>query len=585
MKTGVYPLFKDLFPEENPSLDFLLEGFSLESGLSLVSALNAEVYFRSSKSSFNDDIAICGIFMRCVSLDSQKKFIRNITLFSKKVNYDLDKLGIFTQKNILSFINYLIVNLNSKSEREYIDEIDDFNFLKAYFLFVESNDENLLNKVDFSSYDLDPDNTYYKIHWPLLINQFEFAIGNKTLKNQLILGLVVLHFLSNDERYKNIIASFLNDLKSNSFFDYVYQIISHFEYVNNDTTNFYNRFLVKTEDEFLKKFYESNALNIEEFRNNKSSEISFTGLKSKPLYKVSNDTFLVLDWSFFYKKIYDSLYFDLFEKTDFKILYNHSFPNFKSEVIAEMLEENVFVKLIDYIFKKKYSITIPNDIKDKHAFADYYIRDENKIFLYEFKSSLFSGKIKDSLNVEEIKNEIDKKINKYSNKKSKGSGQLINQIKIFKEQGFSFDRIDLKGYKLNKMELYPIIVVEEEIFKMPGVNDYIKKDFRRKVDELGISFHVIDITIISLEFFLSNISFLKENRNQFSHDIKNYHKETYKNKKRIGNLPNLKEYHKIYRSFEEYFSKKLDNRQNKTLRIIFDIYGMNESIKKFLPSE
>ena len=113
---------------------------------------------------------------------------------------------------------------------------------------------------------------------------------------------------------------------------------------------------------------------------------------------------------------------------------------------------------------------------------DYYVRNGNKIFLFENKDIRIAADIHSCKSYNSVKSAIFKKlVSKPKHKNSKvGVTQIIANIKRIVEDSFIWD----KGVKNPK--IYPILVVNDPVFSLPGINFIINKEFQKLLQEFDI---------------------------------------------------------------------------------------------------
>lgn len=593
MELGNIINFKNLYSQEKPDITKLLEGFERSDLLAILFSINTELYINFEDNFDNVDKGLITHFLSAVEENGKYDFLLRYAGFVKERS--TTKCIIFNQKVTLKFIQFVLLNIDIKQTRQYNARIDDLNFVKAYLSFNQMEEEELSEYLNIPEIvELDHIN-FYKWHWPLLIQQYEYFTRKNPIL-QLIFGTVSLFSLIEKPEYQIFVRDFLQSNDSKNFFEYTHFVINHIVNLSNKELNYFNRFFLKVTDDFSGRyFYDLITIEERELLENDELQISFKGLKSKPLFKLNEFTYGVIDWNFFAKKAFDSLFFDLFNKTSIKDEFNNNFPNFKSQIIGKLIEKEIFSPLIYFIFNNKQRV-LNSDYSDKQSknisYPDYYVRIRNRIYLFEFKSSSFKGAVKDAPTYNDIKDEIDSKINQYkgpSNTKKVGSGQLFDQIKNLSIKPFEFDDFVELGIKYKNLKIYPILVVEDESFAIPGVNHYINTEFKTKMEELSsITFKVENITIMSLEFIFSNILSLRDNAKDLFNLLENYHQLIEHNTGRLNKkiLPNTKEYHKIYQNFESYYSSKfpLKGKNPRFISALFEIYNIQKIANKYLPN-
>ena len=224
----------------------------------------------------------------------------------------------------------------------------------------------------------------------------------------------------------------------------------------------------------------------------------FTGLKNHPLYKIEENIFSIIDFFFVVDKFFKSVKFIL--KKSFNDHHNldprdRSFFNFYN---TKFSEEFLMQKVLDQIFHQSY---IRKKVVKETTTAepDYYARHNNKVFVFENKDVLIAADIKSSGNIDKINAILEKKF-LIDGKKRPGIGQLVNAIKQIVTNDFKYD--DFVNTKSN-ITMYPILLVSDRIFEIPGVNyrlnnwylDMIKEELGDKYN----SHYIKDLTVIDID--------------------------------------------------------------------------------------
>lgn len=246
----------------------------------------------------------------------------------------------------------------------------------------------------------------------------------------------------------------------------------------------------------------------------------FTALKNKPLYKVNNDEFSVIDFFFAIDKFFKSVKFIL--KSSFEKHHNlkpkdRKFFNFFNKKFSE---ETLCKDALDEIFKDSY-FKKKQIHKQKDNEPDYYARDKNSIFLFECKDSLVAADIKSASNFEEMGDikkieEMLKKKFLFNGKNHVGIGQLVNHIDSIVNQQYKFDTFVNEN---SDFEIYPILLVCDRIFDIPGLNYKLNNWYRKAIDEkLGNKKGpntINSLTIVDIDTLIYLLPHFAKNKNNF----------------------------------------------------------------------
>ncbi len=239
----------------------------------------------------------------------------------------------------------------------------------------------------------------------------------------------------------------------------------------------------------------------------------FTNLKNYPLYKLDADTFSIIDFFFVVDKFYKSVKFIL--KSSFHNY--HNLPT-KDRTFFEFFntkfsEDYLMKKILDRIFNKSYLVKKKNIKADNEP--DYYIRHNTRVFLFEKKDVLIAKKIKSSGDIDQINQLLKSKFFEV-NGKPIGVGQLINSIVQIIENSFEFD--DYVNNKKN-ITIYPVLIINDRIFEILGVNYRLNQWFIKSVKEkLGDKYNsnfIKNLTIIDIDTLIFWLPHLEKNDSNF----------------------------------------------------------------------
>lgn len=247
------------------------------------------------------------------------------------------------------------------------------------------------------------------------------------------------------------------------------------------------------------------------------SKTDFLTLRDKPLYKISRGTYRVIFTPFLMEKIFQSLYFTLSSINSSlpkgqKV--NREFRGFYGE---EFSEKYLVYEILGKCFPKKFLKITGEQMRlaGMEGEPDYYVRNNNKIFLFEAKDTLLNAKTKHSDNFKDLETALLEKF--YRNKKGKPKAilQLIDNIRSIIERNFSVDKIDEK----KKLKIYPILLLHYPQYNTPGLNRIVNSWFQDELDKLaaeGLDISgVRSLVIIDLDTFILHQELLLSRQSKF----------------------------------------------------------------------
>lgn len=249
----------------------------------------------------------------------------------------------------------------------------------------------------------------------------------------------------------------------------------------------------------------------------------FTNLKIFPIYEIEEGRFSLVDYFYVVDKFFKSIKFTL--KAAF-IKHHNLKPNdssFFSYYNLHFSEDVVMKNVLDEIFHWPYQKKRQEaDTKDSEP--DYYVRHNNRVYLFENKDILVAADIKSSSDIDEIDKLLKKKF-VHDGDRHVGIGQLITSIKQIVDNEFPYD--DYVNNKKN-LTIYPILLVSDRIFEIPGMNYKLNKWYIELVKErLGDSYNpnfIRPLTFIDMDTLIYWTPYLVKKDKYFREIIEDHHK-------------------------------------------------------------
>jgi hypothetical protein len=392
------------------------------------------------------------------------------------------QVTIVNTKSSLLFLEY-IFNYNENREFTLPEERIKENLLKAYLIINQNtNDSESCSANYLNQFDKEKKLPRLLLTLSFPNASFEFNDLNMEFVSQTIKSLYLFGFLKSIDNSQNILPKFLENYGFLNSIDYFSNImLLGFYMLNNEQGMPIDIIIPEDKDINNSKFF------LDRFVLEESSiinEYDFTKLREKPLYYIGNGRYRIIYNLFVIELIYNGLYFKL------KKIYESIFPekdNFRSIYTSNFSEKHLFYNTLKRIFKNKY-VQISGEEFAKKKFMgapDYYIRNGNKIFLFEAKDSLINAGIIHSYDCEKYESELKKKLyididkNKPKNKAIK---QLSLNIEKIVNNEFPIDT----NFKGCNTRIYSIIVVFNLQFNLAGLNMLLKEWFDEEMHILGL---------------------------------------------------------------------------------------------------
>jgi len=400
---------------------------------------------------------------------------------------------IFNEKTNSEFLKIIIENysyLRDKKIEENYTFIE-INFFRAYLILNEmtyrsKNDDKLF---------LDIPKEYFTEFGQIILGKktIQYYSGSDFYFEMLKIKTLLHHYYINE---KDILNRFY---KNNSIENPDLWIFEIFELLMIKDSNF-----KVDKDQWIWKYCESMRIN--KFFDKK---ITDTDLRLNCLF-FYKDEISILKWTFFLQHLFYKIYYELFQLYKSKYDEKLTFANYKSKISQIISEKILFRKVIDKAFKNK-GVYVKFDDGKIDGFPDCYLRYNNSIFLFEFKDNAAGPDFLESDNYHFLKSYIDERfIKNIAQKKVKDKGitQLANSVRYLNKNIFDVDPILQKKYRQNTLDVYPIIVVTDEIFSQGAVESYLTGEFEKIKPENTEFRNIKSLILINvsslLDYFLSS---------------------------------------------------------------------------------
>ncbi|WP_118194290.1 hypothetical protein [Albibacterium indicum] len=422
----------------------------------------------------------------------------------------IDPRGLVTI-NIWS--NLTLLELILKSNNQGDKTLDNFHSEKELFDIYLAINEIYGEKSDgiFAtvSRDESPDIVDYlgRVTLTLLIsyhdlNHFEAV---ELLVVNFIKSYYCLTFLV--ESHPDLLALFLQQYGVDTWRDYlkgILPITSHAIATGNHSGLNYLNLNGSEDKEKSRKFLDYLSL-VDEYTYRTTTD--FLHARSRPLFRVEEDNYLILDKVLAVNRVHNSMFFELLRLAEKNINLNPRYRDFFSLYTYDYIEKYLSYKILNKIFEKTSYFRISGeDIIAKYHIdtePDFYVRNGNKAFIFEVKGSMLTGNSKQSFSYEIIERELKSKylFNEDDNEK-KAIAQLAERIQILFSDGAEYD----KHCSSKNIRVFPILIVSELALTTPGINYLMNQWFWSEIEKHEIlrsnKHRIKDLLIIEIDFLI-----------------------------------------------------------------------------------
>ncbi|NVJ48254.1 MAG: hypothetical protein HWE07_14045 [Cytophagia bacterium] len=417
----------------------------------------------------------------------------------------------------MSFICFLYKNTNDLLHNDN-DTSFEMSFFKAYLCHVQQ----LTSDYKITQDTTDKLDWFRKNTWPSLVNQ----IHSNTYLNpfdSFIKGLIFLNYFRKHPEFSGITKEFLTNVNAQTPWQYLFQILQAASSAwDKKRGNNFKQFFLKYDTPLFSQFF--GGMTLPKKPSSEYLSMDFYSLiKSKPLFELTNDSFLVLDWDFLVNKLYDGLVYDFYSNSKISSSKFSGYVDFKRFTSVEITEKQTLKKIITSIFPKASFI----GFDEGSGGPDAYVRTGKYVFIFEIKDAYFSSKAILSKDYDAIKAEIDKKYNtrKSKGKKNKGVWQLIDAINHCKKGSFEHKSFEEQRLKRRNLVFYPILIYTDKTFSVPGIDQYLIEEFDNGIQELslpGVFQQIKTLSFIRLDFFLDNLHLLSHKETSLKFFVDQY---------------------------------------------------------------
>jgi hypothetical protein len=328
-----------------------------------------------------------------------------------------------------------------------------------------------LDGMYFSNSFVDCDLTNYEIK-KVIITQFQKAY-------------LLLQELENHGQFGELLLKFCNYYNVTNWKEYLKKVLplifSMIKSKNSGTTeiNVEKGANFEKDCEFLEKFSTSD-------KETYDSDVDFLGIRSRPLLVVDKGRYVIINELLLCERLFKGLYFKLNEINE---TLEKPLSEFKALYCDLFSEKRLVYTVLNDTFKNRYQKFTGEELNKLGISGepDYYIRNRNKILLFESKDILIPANIKTSGDFNKLKKVFRKKLyfdidHKKHRIKPKAILQIIKNIeRLLTGEIFIDVDVDLKDKMLN---IYPILILHDNLYNAFGLNRLLNYWFDKELLKL-----------------------------------------------------------------------------------------------------
>jgi hypothetical protein len=347
-------------------------------------------------------------------------------------------------------------------------------------------------------------------------SDFELVNFNtaQVLLMQLLKSVRLFQFLESDSAYHPLLNAFLQHYDCPKWQDYMRRLSGVVKAIIYAEKAGRIEIHVPRDTEFEANcaFLDKIALTIGE----RLDEHDFLSTRGRPLYKQSEGVYTIVFPVFVAEMLHKGLFFqlnDLVKNTKPKLLKG---VDWRGAYCLAFSEDYLLANLLDSIFKKRGLAWSGKRIKDEEwlkdkgdAEPDYYFRTGKRVILFESKDVNIRKQAKAGQDFAGFLTELRKKF--YHGVKEDGSRdeehdvgvlQLMRNIKrlLSPAKELTFDT----AYNHTSLIIYPVLVVHDRLYNMPGLNELVNGWFQQELAQLGgAARQVRPLVIIDIDTLLA----------------------------------------------------------------------------------
>lgn len=521
--------YTNVFGDAPGNVKDLLRGINKSTAIKLIARLNH--VFRSRQIASVSEVL--NMWFGTSNLEFRMRMHFLIDQGYRKLNIPIERLTIISIWTNLNLLDLLLSETENTGPKKSDDE-SERDFFKAYLSVNEifgTGSNAMVSTLE--PYKANTASWYARSLITTMLKYHDVAhlSPKELLYPQIIRAYHCFQFLET-RGHKQLLALFLEEYGLRSWQQYFASIlpIAKTAYTEGDKSGlFYFDIRDSPNQEQANQFIRKLALTGMESYDEKPD---FLHVRSMPLYETEPNRYIVCDPILAVQRINNSMYFELMKINDKSEKLNTRQKNFSSFYTTEFVEHYLAYEVLNDIFADSGVYYISGeDIKQQYKInqePDYYVRNGNKVFIFEVKGSILAGSVKQNFDYQVIDADLKQKFyrkEKDGKKTNIGVTQLVDRIRLLLDENkkVRYDKID----DLKNLEIYPILLCTERSLSVPGMNHLFNEWFEQALgEENELSekhYQIKPLTIMDIDTLINFSKMFKNNKLFMERSIRAYH--------------------------------------------------------------
>lgn len=438
------------------------------------------------------------------AVETISNWFNDLKIKSELILKTKDNTSILNICSSLNLLTYIAEKADSNTEEIISPNDFEIRLFKTYLLLNSEQD-----KIEEAGQkNLPIDGSEEKLNASLLTLLYhDYDLQNYFLQEiflvQLIKSIDFFQFIEKDDKLKNHLSLFLSNYNCKSWSEWISNLLNLIVPILNHSDETYSEFRLDKDENF-----DTNTTFLSLFTIPLEYEElpDFINLRSNPILKINDETFIIINKLFLIERIFKSLVFEFSLKINKQVKEEYRLKDFRANYCDYFSEQTLLYNALSNCFPNNYKwIKIKGEDFKKIKYSsepDYYIRFKNKVLIFESKDVILKGNEKHSRDYSILSKCLKEKflkIEKDNIISKKAILQIIENIKrIFDKY---YDKIDT-DYKTEFLNFYPILVVHDRQFDTPELNRLISKWFKKELEKVfnkNEQSKINDLVIINID--------------------------------------------------------------------------------------
>lgn len=540
--------FSDVFSEEPKPLAYYLQ--NIPKSVLLKAAAHFLGYFNRKSKYIDNYMDFLSMYFQKDNLD----FFQVVVSAIKKIKYQFPEWNIRIVNHQTSLILFEYAFQHSVEIEKPIDfdtKLFEINLFKAYLLINEDLDRKQTTEIKKLE-GLPPHDKIRNIMLILSLPDMDLINHHETdvFVCQLLKANWLFSFLKIEPQCQPILSALLQHYQAEKQED-IFNHLIHLGILCMKREEGLLRFNIPQDKFFTESSTFLDSLTVETTENQED----FKNLRATPIYKEKEGAYCIVCPLFVLEKLYKSWYFKL-NQINNQLPKHQKIKEFRSFYGQNFTENYLIEKVLYGIFNPKSIQLSGNKIRKEYSTVtgepDYYVRDWNRVYIFETKDTFLKAENKISYSFEAIETDLKEKLYFKTDNKGKITSKAVKQITENIKNSLQNKQLFDSLSKPNKVEFYPILLLHDESFNAAGLNSLVNEWFQKELEELknqGFNVKKVNPLIIITIDALILLQELMRQKKIILHQLLEKYSKTHLSTPKVGENPNKQEYYLPFSAF------------------------------------